>query len=401
MIEQLKKLVKGYVRIRVVSTSYDRFLNLCALHKFYLWDLQAMNGAYEMNISVEEFRQLRPLVKKCGAHITIQRKRGVPFFLYANRHRKSLGVGFIFGLTLMFFLSIFVWNIEINGNLSESTEVIFDYLKQEKIYYGSLKRGIDCKQLQEDLRRQFPDFTWVSAKIKGTSLLIDVKENDMGTVKGEEEYPVSDLAADSGGTIVSIVTRKGVPLVKAGDTVKKGDILVSGEIPILNDAKEITGYQYCGADADIEIKTVYTYKDSFPLAYQERVYTGQQKKGWLFRFRDQLFSLKPRNINYEEYDVFTKESQLGFSRYFKLPIYVGQIEAREYRTEKRKYEEKEAVLRMEDKIQKNLEKIQEKGVQIFENDVKIETDEKSCTASGRLTLIRKTGKRVERTTLDK
>ena len=51
-------------------------------------------------------------------------------------------------------------------------------------------------------------------------------------------------------------------------------------------------------------------------------------------------------------------------------------------------------------VEKNMEKIQEKGVQIFENDVKIETDEKSCSARGQFTLIQRTGKRVERTRTD-
>ena len=45
------------------------------------------------------------------------------------------------------------------------------------------------------------------------------------------------LVSDCTGTIVRIITRKGIPMVREGTSVNPGDILVSGQIPILNDAK--------------------------------------------------------------------------------------------------------------------------------------------------------------------
>ena len=96
----------------------------------------------------------------------------------------------------------------------------------------------------------------------------------------------------------------------------------------------------------------------------------------------------------------TEERQFGFSRYFKLPFFYGRMRMREYRLVKKRYSPAEAAARMQEQMEKNMEKIQEKGVQIFENDVKIETDEKSCSAKGQFTLIQRTGKRVERTRTD-
>ena len=110
----------------------------------------------------------------------------------------------------------------------------------------------------------------------------------------QEELPESDLIAGTAGTIERIITRQGRPQVHVGDRVKKGDLLVSSEIPILNDEKEVTGYEYCAADADILIKTVYEYRDSFPLLYEEKLYTGREKSGFLIQLGSQLFSLKPQ-----------------------------------------------------------------------------------------------------------
>lgn len=399
MTEKIQRLIRGYVRIRVRTVFYDRFLNICALHGFYIWDLTPKENAYELNISIEDFRKLRPLARKTGAHIRIVKKRGLPFWLFRNRHRKAFAVGFLGGSALLFLFSFFIWNIEISGNRSASAEVIYRYLKEEKATYGTLKNTIDCKKLQSDLRKKFPDFLWVSAKIKGTSLLIDVKENDIGDLT-QKELPESDLIAGSGGVIESIVTRKGVPQVQVGDRVKKGDLLVSSEIPIFNDEKEVTGYQYCGADADIFIRTVYEYQDEFPLIYEEKVYTGKEKSGLLLQIGSRILSWRPKEGTYKTFDLVTEERQFGFSRYFKLPFFYGRMRMREYRLMKKRYSPAEAAARMQEQMEKNMEKIQEKGVQIFENDVKIETDEKSCSARGQFTLIQRTGKRVERTRTD-
>lgn len=51
-----------------------------------------------------------------------------------------------------------------------------------------------------------------------------------------------------------MITRRGTPLVKKGDQVEKGDLLVSGLLPIYNDSQEIVGYEKTNASADVWIK---------------------------------------------------------------------------------------------------------------------------------------------------
>ena len=63
MVLKLLLYRKGMLRISVTGESYDRFLNLCANHGIALWNLEYHGNAYEMDISVQGFRMLRPLVK--------------------------------------------------------------------------------------------------------------------------------------------------------------------------------------------------------------------------------------------------------------------------------------------------------------------------------------------------
>ena len=396
MVKQCMEYARGHVRILVWGSSYERFLNMCVKHNIILWDLQAVHDAYEMNISIRGFRRLRPLVKKSGTKVRITKRYGLPFFLDRYKKRKMLFGGFLMGLLLILFLSGFIWDIHIEGNQIRTEEVVFAFLEEAEITHGMWKAGIDCKALAASLRKEFDDFIWVSVRIQGTRLLIDVQENTDLTLEDEATYGPSDLVSNLNGVVTKIVTRSGIPQVKAGDTVKKGDLLVTGQIEIKDDAGEVTHYQYCAADADIYIQTEYEYRDTLPMKYQVKEYTGQIKQGFYVELFGKKFHFLKRKNAFEQYDVVTTIRQLRLTENFYLPILWGKTEHRAYEIQEKTATKEEALRKANDNLNKNLEKSREKGVQIFKNDVKIETDGKNCKARGKITIIEKAGRRVER-----
>lgn len=64
MLLSLIRYIKGYLRIRIIGYSPERFLNLCSHHHIYLWGLEPCGHHYEMYISVTGFRKLKPIIKK-------------------------------------------------------------------------------------------------------------------------------------------------------------------------------------------------------------------------------------------------------------------------------------------------------------------------------------------------
>ena len=89
MILKLLLYRKGMLRISVTGESYDRFLNLCANHGIALWNLEYHGNAYEMDISVQGFRMLRPLVKKSRTRVRIIRRQGLPVFFISLPEEKD------------------------------------------------------------------------------------------------------------------------------------------------------------------------------------------------------------------------------------------------------------------------------------------------------------------------
>lgn len=386
--------IKGTVRIRFTGGFCERFLNLCAYHNIHLWDLKPVQNGYEARLALKGFRKLKPLVRKCHIHICILEKSGFPFFLFRHRKRKLLFASLAAAFLMICSLSLFIWDIEIDGNLSVTDEKILDYLNTEKIHQGILKSSLNYRQLASDLRQYFPEITWVSVKLQGTRLLIDMKENMDVADEEEEAAEPGNLISDVEGTVVSIVTRKGTPMVSVGTEVKKGDLLVSGIIELINDSSEVYDYQYVAADADIYVKTCRDYTDTYSLKQEKKIYTGHETSRKLLQIGNLRIGIPFFGEPYEQYDWVTDKKQLRLMENFYLPVYFSSITMRQYRMTWQICSPGEAESQLETNLENFLEKIQQKGVQIFQNNVKIETTDSVSTAKGKIYLIEKAGKRT-------
>ena len=169
--------LRGSVRVGISGASCDRFFNLCANRGILLWNVACVREHYECSLSVKDFRRVRPLARKSKTRIRILEKKGLGFFLFRHRKRKLLPAGILFGAFLMVSLSFFVWDIQIEGNERFTEDVIFEFLKENGVYFGTPGARVDCQGLADAMRRQFPDLTWVSVEISGTDVSIKHREN--------------------------------------------------------------------------------------------------------------------------------------------------------------------------------------------------------------------------------
>lgn len=386
------------MRIRIRKGSCERFFNLCANHGIRLWDVRPLVSGYEANLPQKDFFQLRPLARKCHTQIRVCQKRGLPFFVNRHRKRKVFALGVLFCGFFIFFLSCFVWRITIEGNQSISTQTLMEYLAAGSVHYGTSKRSVDCRQIAADLRNDFPALTWVSVRLYGTCLLVQLKENTDIAVRGENTEPetaaASDLVSDTDGKIVRMITREGTAAAGVGDEVHAGDVLVKGRMEITGDGGEIVNYRYCAADADIYIQTTLPYEDQFSLAHEQTFYTGRKRYGVYCRLFGKFFGADLGLNGFQNADILAKECQLCLTDGFYLPVSAGLVSAREYRKTVVFYTKEEAEAIARANLEKFLSENEEKGVQIFENDVTISTSATFCQAKGTLTVVKKAGRSV-------
>ena len=213
MIHRLIRYFKGYLRIRISGNAVERFFFFFSYKGIYLWDLTSNRTFYEVNILLRDFKNLKPVIRKTRTKICIVNRSGFPFFMQKYRKRKFLFAGFIFCILFIFYLSTFIWKVEIIGNQTCTTELILDYLDTIDVKAGMKRKEVRCQNIVSELRKEFDDIIWVSASLEGSNLYIQIKENiDSITPRENEANSVSpyDIVANTDCTITKIIVRNGL-----------------------------------------------------------------------------------------------------------------------------------------------------------------------------------------------
>ena len=355
---------------------------MCSANHIAVWNLGWQGDCCRFYISLKGYRKTKPLAKKSKVRLKIVKKFGLPFFLYRNRRRKLYFAGVTAFFLLLYAMSLFVWDIEFEGNQMYTYDTLMRFFETQDVGYGMIKYRVDCEALEAAMRNEFSEITWVSARVSGTRLLVKIKENEVLSRIPEKDETPCDLVAKSDGVITSMIVRKGVPKVSIGEQVTKGQILVSGLVPITNDGEEVVNIHPVRADADIMAQTSYSYHQEFPLLHTVTAMTGKERRGFYLKCFDYSFMLiLPKKAD-TTWKLWMEESQAKLFQNFYLPAYLGKITAKEYVAYERFYTEEEKKQQAEKIHQAYMKNLMEKGVQIIENNVKILDNESNCTVEG-------------------
>ncbi len=383
MLHKLVNWLRGYLCVQIRGTAPERFINLCTNKKIFIWNLMRVKEDYQFNITIKNYRKLKPIARKTGMVPRITRKIGLPFYMHRYRKRKGFAIGVLICLSLVYLMSLFIWDIHVEGGSKYTPEAMLKFLKGDGIYTGIRKKKVDCQEIEEDIRLAYKDIGWVSAEIKGTRLIVRITETNMPAPAGVAREP-SHIVATKDGIVKSIITRTGAPVVKPGDVVKKGDILVSGVLTVKGDFDEILSLKPVVADADIVCKSYYDCNDAFSMYYIKKNYTGKKRKGYYVTLFGKKLFLYNSGIPYDRYDIIVNENALHITDSFYLPFCYGTITSREYIQENATYNQEEAIAIAQAKLQRYLDRLSKNNVLITENNVKISIEKNKCITRGRL-----------------
>lgn len=139
------------------------------------------------------------------------------------------------------------------------------------------------------------------------------------------------------------------------------------------------------------METKIYYEDEFALQYQEKVYTGKEINRLRMGYDQKVLYLPTRKNEFTEYDMVATEYVIPLFKEYKSHMFVGCCKLKEYYTATKKYEEEQAKKIAQDVFQRYYNDLIKKGVQIIENNVKIDFTDRICRTRGTLTVIQNAG----------
>lgn len=381
------KTATNYVKISAVGNYPEKFLNMCRYKGILIWNINKTDDGIEGYISKNDFMKIKDICHKTYTKVKVLKRKGIGFIMFKYRKHYSFIAGIFIAFAMLYVCSLFIWNISFTGNTRYTGSFLLKYLSSAGINTGIRIKNIDCDYIETSLRSDFKDITWVSAQISGTKLIVHIKENDGAGQITETSNDCRDIVASQSGVVESIITRKGTPLVKKGDTVEKGQILVSGTVKVYDDSGTEADAYNTRADADILIKCELEYSDELNKNYEEKVYTGKTKKINVVRIKDSCIEFGIDFRKFGEADITYETKQIAFENDFYIPVFVGKKQYHEYKTVKKTYSYDEAKSIMAARFNKYIKDLSENEVQILQYNVKMDSNNVCYYSSGKLNVL--------------
>ena len=326
-MKALFNFLRGMILLEVTAPFPERFINLCAQGNIEFWAMEQLDEhTLRLTARRRYKKEILAIAQKLGCEVHLEGSRGLPDFLGRFRARYAFLAGLCFAVCAVLFLSRFVLTIEVTGNEQVPTAVILSQLRQLGVRQGVYGPSLDRKQLAQEALVELPELSFMAINLHGTRLEVIVRE----AVKAPERVDVAeniDLAAETDGLVLKVEPELGDSLVKVGDTVAAGDILISGTVtmepPIYSGLPN--RYFQTHARGRVWARTWRTLTASIPLESLGKEYTGREKSCWsvtLFGRRIEIFGTT--SISWPMYDKITTVRQSA------LPLALVRERFREY-----------------------------------------------------------------------
>ncbi|GMB10420.1 MAG: sporulation protein YqfD [Candidatus Improbicoccus devescovinae] len=267
----------GYVIFLIKGNRLEEFINNCARTGINIWDIAKTGEVICAKSISSEYSNLLKIAKKNGLEFRIEHKRGLPFFLQKYKSRLGLLIGIIIFLLNLNIFSLYIWNINVKGAENLNKNEIINVLKDLGVHPGALKKNIDSAIIKQLVMERLPQISWIAVNLDGSFADVLIKEKHEIPKLLKDNKTNHNIKAVRDGQVERIETYEGTVIIKPGDSVTKGQILITGSLS--DDSEDVSGF----ADGKIWAKTVRKIREKIETKYNIKINTGNVKKKYEFK----------------------------------------------------------------------------------------------------------------------
>lgn len=223
----LDKLKSGKISVEIRVLNPERVLNILWNNKIRVSSVRKIDIAtLRVDIDYNDYKEVREVVNRVNGKMEIIGSVGSVFLIGKLKKRFSLVIGGVIFIGIIFYLSTYVWGIEIETKKNLPPFEIRQQLLDMGVKPGISKKSISVKEIEKKLEDVNSDILWVRVRVEGSTLkvLIEEKINPPEDKKGG----LGNLVAKMDGEVNRIYAYAGRAAVRTGDFIKAGDIVIEG-----------------------------------------------------------------------------------------------------------------------------------------------------------------------------
>ena len=221
------KMKNGKILVEIKILNTERILNLFWTKNIRVYKVRKKDFAtLILEIDYLNYSEVKECVESLGGRINIIKSEGFVFFLGNIKKKLSLVVGGLMFLCIIYYLSTYIWAVEVDVQQNIPPFEIRKQLNSIGIKPGIAKSSIDVKEIEKQLENMSSEILWLRVRIEGSTLKVVVEEKI--NPPQEQSYEYGNLVATMEGEVKRVYTFAGRAKVKSGQLVKAGDVVIEG-----------------------------------------------------------------------------------------------------------------------------------------------------------------------------
>ncbi len=348
----MNNLKKGKISMEVIVPSIERFLNVLWQENIELFSVKRKSiTTLRIEVSYEQYEEVVAIVEKMRGKVKVINKSGVIYVIKKIINKKSLIAGAFIFIGIIYYLSTYVWSVEITTENNLSPFEVRRNLEKLGVKAGMKKNDIDVYDLERRLETVNDEILWLRIRIEGSTLKVLVKEK-VNPPELSDKQQIGNIIAERGGEIKRIFVTSGTAMVAPGDIVNKNDLLIQGVRGIDENIHEVP------AKGVVIANTFYEMSSEVQITGEEFLRTKKEDSDIYIELFGAKIYLKKAINNFEYYDKIEDKSKL-----------IDIVKYYEKEKMKINIEEKDAVEVTCNKLQNALQKKLSNEAKIVDKDV--------------------------------
>lgn len=309
-----------YIIIKVTQ-DIKRFINKCNSYNIELYNIKYIDkDNIIVKIKKDDFDNIK--IYNYYSNIEIYNKVGIDYYIHKINKLKYFILCFVVMIICMFLVSNIILKINVIHSNKKVRELVYSELYDNGIKIFSIKKDFNkLENIKNKILENNRDkLEWISITNIGMTYVVRVEERIIDNIKNEHGY--CNVVATKEGIVTNIFSDKGDILVNVNDIVRKGDILITGNLIVNEETKN-----YTCASGKVMAKVWYTTNISLKREYLKKEYTGKKRIN---------FYINHKVLRNNKYSKFDKKYIIN-NKYIKIYKEI------EYKEKKYKYNELNSV----------------------------------------------------------
>lgn len=285
---------KNKLKIKVKGKNIERFIKRLVTNNIELLKIDYIKYD-EVDIIIYKSDYNKILDLKTIYEVTIVDIYGIIKLQKKLKLNMFLLLFSLFGILIIVFLSNIIFKVEVVHNSSDVRKFILNELETYNIKEKTFKKSFnELQNIKKSILEKYKDkIEWLEIDTFGTKYIVRLQERL--TIPKETEKDKVHVISSKDAIIKNVIAKKGEILKTKNQYVKKGEVVITGEVKLNDEVKETTG-----AEGSVYGEVWYDVNITYPLFYHEEKETGTKQEKFVFKFLNKEFQFGKKYKKIEE-----------------------------------------------------------------------------------------------------